>query len=85
MAKFQKIIICIIIWFSFTLFWGYIGAEWSVRDVPQGVKLWAGDGIGILLYGTIGLFYGALGGLLVVIILLLFVSKFKLNVPPEKK
>lgn len=46
-------------WLFITLAGGYIGSEWAIKDVPKGQELWAGDGIGILLYGALGSFYGA--------------------------
>jgi hypothetical protein len=46
-----------------TITGGIAGAWWPVRDVSEP---WAGDGIGMLLFGALGLFVGAMLGLIAV-------------------
>ena len=51
------------VWFLVTLTCAVIGAWWPMRNVDEAG---AGDGMGIVMYGALGLFIGALVGILVV-------------------
>jgi hypothetical protein len=75
-VKSHKIIISIVLWVGTVLLGGYIGSEWAIKDVPR-AELWAGDGIGMMLYGMFGLVIGAGVGAIIVTAFLLIVSRRK--------
>ncbi|HEY5812619.1 MAG TPA: hypothetical protein VIT23_08195 [Terrimicrobiaceae bacterium] len=52
-----------VMWLAFTVLCGYLGSWWPIRNVPP-QDLWAGDGIGMMLFGSIGLLVGGVLGLL---------------------
>jgi hypothetical protein len=68
-VKCLKALACLGAWIAFTLACGAFGAWWPVRDVDEP---WAGDGIGIVMYGALGLMFGAVVG---TIALMLFLSR----------
>ena len=78
MSKSQKVISCIAIWLISTLMGGCIGSKWAWRDIPSG-ESGVGDGIGLLLYGGLGLFYGAVVGLIIVLLIFFLVPRIRSN------
>jgi hypothetical protein len=76
MSKFHKIISGIALWFFITLGAGVFGAFWEVRDVPR-EHVTNGTGIGMLLGGIFGLFYGAIAASFAVLAFQLIIARVK--------
>lgn len=61
MSKPVRILRYVSVWLAFTGACGYFGTWWPIRSAqPQ--DIWAGDGIGILLFGSVGLAVGGVVG-----------------------
>jgi hypothetical protein len=63
MKRSLRICSYVAVWLLCTLAGGSFGAWWPIRDVAVP---WTGDGIGILVFGILGLIAGALLGILIV-------------------
>jgi len=59
MSKFLALLRYLALYLLITLTGGAIGAWWSIRSVSEA---WGGDGIGVLIFGFLGILVGAMVG-----------------------
>lgn len=64
MRKFLAALVYLALWLLITLTGGTIGAWWPISGVAEP---WAGDGIGVLIFGFLGLLVGGMVGYVLVL------------------
>jgi hypothetical protein len=61
--SFLRALVLSVLWVGVVLTFVLAGMWWPVRNVPEP---WAGDGIGMILYGLVGFVFGAIVASIVV-------------------
>lgn len=69
MRKLLAVLPYLTLWLLVTFTGGLIGAWWPIRNIDEP---WVGDGFGVMLFGVLGLFVGAIAGMVLVIGILRF-------------
>jgi hypothetical protein len=59
MSRLLRFVAYVAAWLIITISGGLLGTWWPIRNVPEP---WAGDGIGVLVFGFVGLLAGAVFG-----------------------
>ena len=66
MRKLTRVIAYVAAWLTITLVCGILGAWWPIHDIWDWSRLSDGDGIGVLIFGALGLWFGGLFAFFVV-------------------
>jgi len=76
MSKFLALLRYLALYLLITLTGGAIGAWWSIRSVSEP---WGGDGIGVRIFGFLGILVGAMVGYMLVLFLISRRREISLN------